>query len=109
MPRILAPYTAYCGKAYKLHLFEITDGKVSHHPVQQETAYTLYVQGIAIIAGSDIDIEAVSARIRALADDNSPLADICADIADICTSSEACTAYAATFPFQSLQHIAETK
>lgn len=108
MLRILAPYTAYCGKAYKLHLFEITDGKVSHHPVQQETAYTLYVQGIAIV-GSDLDIEAVSARIRALADSHTPLADICTDIATICTTSEACTAYAATFPFQSLQRITEKK
>lgn len=108
MLRILAPYTAYCGEAYKLHLFEINNGKVRHQPVVQETAYTLYVQGIAIIAGA-LDTEALNARIHSLAESGTPLADIAADIATRCTATEASIVYVANFPFQSLQRITDTE
>ena len=47
--RILAHYTIYEGEVWHLHIFE-SDGKtIRHYPATQETAHTLFIEGIAII------------------------------------------------------------
>ena len=72
--RFLAPYTVYEGAVCRLHLFDISsDGSVSHRAVEEETAYTLYVQGIAVVAAAGIDTALISERIREMEGQGVPL------------------------------------
>lgn len=103
--RFLAPYTVYEGVVCRLHLFDISsDGSVNHRAVEEETAYTLYVQGIAVVAAAGIDTALISERIREMEGQGVPLAEISRAIAgmNLPTGTDV---YVATFPFQTLQRI----
>lgn len=103
--RFLAPYTVYEGAVCRLHLFDISsDGSVSHRAVEEETAYTLYVQGIAVVAAAGIDTALISERIREMEGQGVPLAEISRAIAGMNLPSGT-EVYVATFPFQTLQRI----
>lgn len=67
--RILSHYTICDGSVFHLHVFDIdeTSGSIAHFPVTEETAHTLFLQGILVI-GHDIfslqkEINAISSRI----------------------------------------------
>lgn len=101
--RFLAPYTVYDGAVYRLHLFDVApDGGVSHRPVEEETAYTLYVQGIAIVAASDLDTHSVACRIREMG--GCRLKDVSEAIAGMDLPGGTAV-YVATFPFQAVRKI----
>lgn len=103
--RFLAPYTVYEGAVCRLHLFDISsDGSVSHRAVEEETAYTLYVQGIAVVAAAGIDTALISERIRKMEGQGVPLAEISRAIAGM-NLPAGTDVYVATFPFQTLQRI----
>ncbi len=102
--RLLAPFTVYNGKAYKLHLFETENGIVSHKPVEEETAYTLYVQGIAIIAGDALDTDSLNCIVRQKQADGASLLEISEAIAVEVTTAGS-TIYVANFPFEAIQKI----
>lgn len=51
--RILAQYTVYAGKVWKLHVFEVENGRIVHYPVVEELAAARYINGIAIICHQD--------------------------------------------------------
>ena len=100
--RFLAPYTVYEGAVCRLHLFDISS--VSHRAVEEETAYTLYVQGIAVVAAAGIDTALISERIREMEGQGVPLAEISRAIAGM-NLPAGTDVYVATFPFQTLQRI----
>lgn len=104
--RLLAPFTVYNGAAYKLHLFETNNGIVSHKPVEEETAYTLYVQGIAIIAHNALDTSRLNEIIRKKQADGVDLKEISEAIAKE-VKTEGGTIYVANFPFEAIQRMQE--
>lgn len=104
--RLLAPFTVYNGAVYKLHLFETTNGIVSHKPVEEETAYTLYVQGIAIIADNALDIPLLNEIIRQKQANGADLQEISKAIAKE-VATEGSAIYVANFPFEAIQRIEE--
>ncbi len=104
--RLLAPFTVYNGAAYKLHLFETCNGAVNHKPVEEETAYTLYVQGIAIIADEALDTASLNEIIRQEQADGVSLQEISEAIAKE-VKATGCTIYVANFPFEAIQRINE--
>ncbi len=53
--RILAHYTVYNNDIFNLHVFDIEEQHITHFPVEVETAHTLFLQGILIVAGSQIN------------------------------------------------------
>ena len=81
-----------------------SDGSVSHRAVEEETAYTLYVQGIAVVAAAGIDTALISERIREMEGQGVPLAEISRAIAGM-NLPAGTDVYVATFPFQTLQRI----
>lgn len=53
--RTLAHYTIFGNEIYHLHIFDfLEDGTVSHFPANEETADTLFVEGLLIVATGDI-------------------------------------------------------
>lgn len=52
--RILAHYTVYKNEVFNLHIFDIAEQNITHFPVKVETAHTLFLQGILIIANEHI-------------------------------------------------------
>ncbi len=104
--RILAPYTVYNGSVYKLHLFVTDNGNVSHKPVSEETAYTLYVQGIAIIADDDLNTASLNATIRQKQVAGASLQEISEAIAEVVKVTGSAI-YVANFPFEAIQRMRE--
>lgn len=102
--RILAPYTVYGGEAFKLHLFDVSADGVDHAPVTEETAYTRYVQGIAVVADESLDAAALNSLIRQLQAVGATLSEISNAIASIGIPTGTAV-YIATFPFQAIQRL----
>ena len=101
--RFLAPYTIYEGAVCRLHLFDVAaDGTVSHKPVEKETAYTLYVQGLAIVASADLDMRKIADKIREM--DGCALKEISEAVAGMNLPGGSAV-YVATFPFQAVRRI----
>lgn len=47
--RFLAHYTLYDGSIFHLNVVDLKEGKVSYFSVKEETAHTLFIEGILMI------------------------------------------------------------